>query len=66
MATLPIAIGANLEVRMGREVARLSPSQGFKLAEQLLERSIEQMVVEAAVRNEAPVRVTRTNRRKCH
>jgi hypothetical protein len=64
MVTLPIAIGADLVIRIGREAAQLSPSQGFRVAEQLLQHSIQRMVVDAALRNEALKRPV--SRRKPH
>jgi hypothetical protein len=64
MAILPIDIGGDLVVRIGRDAVRLSPSEGFRVAERLLRQSIRHMVVEAALDTEMPKRAPR--RRKSH
>jgi hypothetical protein len=44
----PISIDHRLQVRIGSEVARLSPRQGFDFAERLIRASARRMVVEAS------------------
>jgi hypothetical protein len=63
MATLPIDIDANLVVRIGRDAVRLSPSQGFRVAEKLMQQSVRQMVIEAALGVEKPKRHVSSRRR---
>jgi hypothetical protein len=55
----PIAIDHLLNVRIGDEVARLSPRQGLTLAERLIRASTRRMIVEAAEEAEAAPRSNR-------
>jgi len=60
----PIAIDHRLNVRIGSEVARLSPRQGLDFAERLIRVSTRRMVVEAVAEAEVapPPRVCSSRR----
>ena len=61
---LPIRIGPNLAVRLGAETAILTPSQGLRLAEQLIRKSTRRMMIEEAVYAEPPRRSRPVTRRR--
>ena len=48
MSNAKVVVTDNLSLVVPGEVARLTPSQGFRLAEQLIRRSTAQMVAEEA------------------
>jgi hypothetical protein len=50
----PVRIGADLTVRLGCAAATLSPSQGFRLAEQLIRKSTRRMMIAEAFAEPSP------------
>jgi len=46
---LPLRIDADLTVRLGAEVARLTPGQALRTAEQLIRKGTRRMMVEEAL-----------------
>lgn len=46
---LPLQIDGDLNVRVGRSIVRLTPSEGLQAAEQLIRKSTRRMMVEEAL-----------------
>ena len=43
---MPVTVESDLRVRVGRNVARLTPSEGFAVAEQLIRTATRRLIAE--------------------